>query len=162
MTCLRRADRWGSNQHAPVSGCLAGMERRAVIGDRRLKQDSPGRILVVEDELAVLHFLNALLLDRGYQVLQARNGVEALVALTAPRPELPHAMILDLGLPLESGVPVLSFLRSVMGTGVPVIVLTGRQDPDEEAAVRELGISAFLRKPASADQVLQAIAAVVP
>lgn len=130
-------------------------------GERRPEYGSPYRILVVEDDLAVSRFLEALLLDRGYQVLQARNGVDALVALTAPRLELPHAVILDLGLPLESGVSVLSFLRSVMGSGVPVVVLTGRQDPDEEAAVRGLGISAFLRKPASPEQVLHAVAAVL-
>ena len=41
---------------------------------------------------------------------------------------------------------------------LPVIVLTGRQDPDDEAAVRHLGISAYLRKPASPEQILAAIA----
>jgi type IV pili sensor histidine kinase/response regulator len=132
-----------------------------VIGERQSRHGSPYRILVVEDDLAVSRFLEALLLDRGYQVLQARNGVDALIALTAPRLELPHAVILDLGLPLESGVSVLSFLRSVMRSGVPVIVLTGRQDPDEEAAVRALGVSAFLRKPASPEQVLHSIASVL-
>jgi DNA-binding response OmpR family regulator len=115
---------------------------------------------VVEDDPAVARFLESLLLDRGYQVLRAGNAVEALVALTAPRPELPHAVILDLGLPLESGVSVLSFLRKVVGRGLPVIVLTGRQDEEEEAAVRDLGVSAFLRKPATAEQVLQVLAAV--
>ena len=48
-------------------------------------------------------------------------------------------------------------LRQVMQSGLPVIVLTGRQDPDEEAAVRELGVSSYLSKPASADKVLAAI-----
>jgi len=132
-----------------------------VIGGQQSQRESHHNILVVEDDLTASRFLEALLLDRGYQVLHARNGVDALVALTAPRPELPDAVILDLGLPLESGVSVLSFLRGVMRSGAPVVVLTGRQDPDEEAAVRELGISAFLRKPASADQLLQAIAAVL-
>lgn len=132
-----------------------------MIGGQQSQRESHHNILVVEDDLTASRFLEALLLDRGYQVLHARNGVDALVALTAPRPELPDAVILDLGLPLESGVSVLSFLRGVMRSGAPVVVLTGRQDPDEEAAVRELGISAFLRKPASADQLLQAIAAVL-
>jgi DNA-binding response OmpR family regulator len=118
--------------------------------------------LVVEDDPLVCRFLEALLLDRGYQVIQARNGVEALVALTAPPSELPHAVILDLGLPLESGVSVLSFLRSVMRGGLPVIVLTGSQDSEEEAAVRKLGVAAFLRKPANPEQVLGALAAALP
>ncbi|MFB3882233.1 MAG: response regulator [Armatimonadota bacterium] len=120
------------------------------------------RVLVVEDDLLVSRFLEALLLDRGYQVSQARNGVEALVALTAPASELPHAVILDLGLPLESGMSVLSFLRSVVRGGLPVIILTGRQDPEEEKAVRSLGVAAFLRKPANPEQVLGALAAALP
>jgi DNA-binding response OmpR family regulator len=102
-------------------------------------------------------FLDALLVDRGYQVIQARNGVEAMVSLTSGDSEFPHAVLLDIGLPLEGGVSVLSFLRNVLRSGLPVIVVTGRQDAEEEATLRRLGISAFLRKPPSADQVLSAL-----
>jgi len=129
--------------------------------ERQPASNSPYTILVVEDDPVVARFLEALLVDRGYHVLRAANAVEALVALTVPRPELPDAVILDLGLPLESGVSVLSFLRKVVGSGLPVVVLTGRQDPETETAVRALGVSAFLHKPADADQVLQALAAVL-
>jgi DNA-binding response OmpR family regulator len=127
--------------------------------ERQFGSASAYTVLVVEDEPAVARFLQALLVHRGYQVVRAANAVEALVALTVPRAELPQAVILDLGLPLESGVSVLSFLRKVVGSGLPVVVLTGRQDPEEEAAVRALGVSAFLHKPADADQVLRALAA---
>jgi DNA-binding response OmpR family regulator len=126
-----------------------------------LDPGSAYQILVVEDDAGVARFLQALLTDRGYQVARAANAIEALVALTVPRAELPRAVILDLGLPLESGVSVLSFLRKVVGSGLPVVVLTGRQDPEEEAAVRALGVSAFLHKPADADQLIQALAGAV-
>jgi len=116
------------------------------------------RVLVVEDSEELVHFLAELLAVNSYEVVSARNGVEAMVALTAPESEAPHVVLLDLGLPLESGVSVLTFLRNVMQSGLPVIVLTGRRDPDEEAAVRQLGVSSYLRKPASPEQVLAAIA----
>lgn len=116
------------------------------------------RVLVVEDSEELTQFLEGLLTLNSYEVVSAHNGVEAMVALTAPESETPHAVLLDLGLPLESGVSVLTFLRNVMQSGLPVIVLTGRQDPDDEAAVRQLGISAYLRKPASPEQILAAIA----
>lgn len=116
------------------------------------------RVLVVEDSAELMQFLGDLLVLNSYEVVSAHNGVEAMVALTAPESEAPHAVLLDLGLPLESGVSVLTFLRNVMQSGLPVIVLTGRQDPDDEAAVRQLGISAYLRKPASPEQILAAIA----
>lgn len=115
------------------------------------------RVLVVEDNPEVMHFLDELLVLNDYEVVSARNGIEAMVALTAPKPESPQVVLLDLGLPLESGVSVLAFLREVMQSGLPVIVLTGRQDPDEEAAVRELGVSSYLSKPTSTDKVLTAI-----
>lgn len=104
-----------------------------------------------------MQFLDALLTQSGYEVLQARNGVEAMVALTAPRRDLPHAILLDLGLPLEDGISVLNFLRNVMRSGIPVIVVTGRKEPEEEAAVRELGITALLRKPPNSQEILSAL-----
>jgi len=112
---------------------------------------------VVEDDEELTGFLEDLLVANAYEVVPARNGVEAMVALTAPKTEVPHVVLLDLGLPLESGVSVLTFLRNVMRSGLPVIVLTGSMDPEEEAAVRELGISSYLRKPAPPEEVLAAI-----
>jgi DNA-binding response OmpR family regulator len=115
------------------------------------------RILVVEDDAAAMSFLEALLTDRGYQVTKARNGVEAMVALTAEDRQRPHAILLDIGLPLEGGISVLTFLRNVLRSSIPVIVVTGRQEPEEEETVRKLGISAFLRKPPNADQILSTL-----
>jgi len=137
------------------------MMARSLLRQAQLDPGSACAILVVEDDPAVARFLQALLVDRGYQVMRAANAAEALVALTAPRAELPDAVMLDLGLPLESGVSVLSFLRKVVGDGMPVVVLTGRQDAEEEGAVRALGVSAFLHKPVDAEQVVKALAAAV-
>lgn len=125
--------------------------------DSKSVRKAPRRILVVEDEPSDMHFLDALLTHGGYEVIQARNGVEAMVALTASRRDLPHAILLDLGLPLENGVSVLSFLRKVMRSGIPVIVVTGRQDPEQDDAVRELGITTLLRKPPKVQQILSAL-----
>lgn len=117
----------------------------------------PTRVLVVEDDVEVANVLSELLTKQGYEVVRARNGVAAMVALTAPDPESPHVVLLDLGLPLEKGVSVLAFLRNVMRSGIPVVVLTGQGDPSEEALVLELGVSDYLQKPASPDRVLSAI-----
>ncbi len=119
------------------------------------------RIIIVEDNQELTAVLTELLEGHSYEVMHAKNGIEALVALTAPERDLPEAVLLDLGLPLESGISVLSFIREVMRNDLPVIVLTGRTDPNEESAVRELGISAHLAKPASSEQILSALARVV-
>jgi chemosensory pili system protein ChpA (sensor histidine kinase/response regulator) len=114
-------------------------------------------VLVVEDDAEVMSFLDELLSGNGYAVLKARNGVDAMVALTAPEAELPGVVLLDINLPLESGISVLSFLRKVMLSGLPVVVLTGSAGHEEEEAVRELGVSSYLRKPATSGDVLSAL-----
>lgn len=114
-------------------------------------------VLVVEDDAEVMSFLDELLSGNGYEVLKARNGVDAMVALTAPEAELPGVVLLDINLPLESGISVLSFLRKVMLSGLPVVVLTGSAGQEEEEAVRELGVSYYLRKPARSSEVLSAL-----
>ena len=124
----------------------------------REQSSEPIRVLVVEDNEEVTRFLQELLTGNGYEVVQARNGVEAMVALTAPPQECPHVVLLDIGLPLESGVSVLSFLRNVLRSGRPVIVLTGSADEQEEQAIREMGVTAYLRKPTSSEDLLTAVA----
>lgn len=121
----------------------------------------PRRILIVEDDAGLVDFLAELLSEHGYEVIRAQNGVDALVALTAPTSELPDVVLLDLGLPLESGISVLGFIRDVVRSRLPVIVLTGSTDPDEEQAVRKLGVCAYLTKPASSEQILSAVARVL-
>ena len=87
--------------------------------DSEFRRKARRRVLVVEDEPPVMQFLEALLTQAGCDVIQARNGVEAMVALTTSRRDLPHAILLDLGLPLEDGISVLSFLRNVIRSGIP-------------------------------------------
>jgi len=115
------------------------------------------RILVVEDNDELRTYLTALLGNHGYLVSTASNGAEAMVALTNPDDEGPEAVLLDLCLPLESGVSVLSFTRNVLKSGAPVVVLTGQDDPEMEAAVKDLGVSAYLKKPVVNDTLIAAV-----
>src|SRR5580658_9827046 len=80
-----------------------------------------GRVLIVEDEPALLRALRIDLRARGYEVITASAGQEAL-AEAARRP--PDAVLLDLGLPDLDGTDVIRELRA--WSAVPVIVLSGR------------------------------------
>ena len=115
------------------------------------------RILVVEDEAEVISVLSDLLGRSGYEIEQARHGAEALVHLTVPPSELPDLVMLDINLPLEGGVRVLEFIRSTLRSPVPVIVLTASATEQEEKKIADLGVSAFLRKPASAEAILSQV-----
>src|ERR1700735_3305392 len=81
----------------------------------------PQRVLIVEDEPALLRALRINLRARGYEVTTARTGGAAL-GEAARRP--PDAVLLDLGLPDVDGTGVIEELRT--WSRAPVIVLSGR------------------------------------
>ena len=116
--------------------------------------ERPARVLIVEDNSEVMAVLRELLLRSGYDVQEARHGAEALVQLSAPRESLPDLILLDIGLPLEGGVGVLAFLRRTVHSALPVIVLTASATLEQEREIQQLGVSAYLRKPASSDLLL--------
>ena len=82
---------------------------------------------------------------------------KAMAALSAPKHECPDAVLLDVGLPLENGVSVLQFLRRVMRSRAPVVVLTGRDDPEDRETLMRLGVSAYLTKPTPTEELLRAL-----
>lgn len=119
-----------------------------------MSRERPRRVLIVEDNPEVMAVLRELLVRNGYDVQEARHGAEALVQLSAPKESLPDLVLLDIGLPLEGGVGVLSFLRRTVHSTLPVIVLTASATLEQEREIQQLGVSAYLRKPASSDLLL--------
>lgn len=87
-------------------------------------------ILVVEDDPSVQGLLQVLLEDEGYEVLQARDGLEGLLQVELRHPA---AILLDLMMPNVSGERVLRELRAEGKLAeVPVLVVSGRHDVHEE------------------------------
>jgi CheY-like chemotaxis protein len=104
-----------------------------------------GRILLVDDEDSLRKVLKDLLEREGYEVAEARDGVQALDQVDRVGPDV---VVLDLNLPGLDGYGVLSQLRSRPATvDIPVIVLTAKGDEDNEVRVFELGANDFLQKP---------------
>jgi DNA-binding response OmpR family regulator len=86
-----------------------------------------------------------LLARDGFEVVEARTGIEALDQVDRHAPDV---VVLDLNLPGMDGYSVLSELRSRPATQhIPVIVLTAKGDEDNEVRVFELGADDFLSKP---------------
>ena len=129
------------------------------MAEARERKAGAGRfVLIVEDNLEVRNTLGRLLTAEGYRVRTVTNGAEALAVITDPRGELPDVVLLDLGLPAVSGVEFLTELRQNPRTPkLPVVVLTGRADLEEEKAVRQLGVSSYLKKPASREELCRAL-----
>ena len=107
------------------------------------------RVLVVDDEPAMLRALRINLRVRKYDVTTAATGREAL-AEARRRP--PDAVILDLGLPDMDGIEVIRELRG--WSRAPVIVLSGRTGPGDKIAALDAGADDYVTKPFSMEELL--------
>ncbi len=107
------------------------------------------RILVVDDDPAILRTLAIGLRAHGYEPLTAANGRSA-VALGRTDP--PDLVILDLGLPDLSGVEVLRQLRTF--SQIPVIVLSARDGSEDKVEALDVGADDYVTKPFGMDELL--------
>ncbi|NYJ08365.1 response regulator [Petropleomorpha daqingensis] len=114
------------------------------------------RVLVVDDDPALVRALSINLRARGYEVLAASTGAGAL-ALAASHP--PHAVVLDLGLPDLDGTEVIAGLRG--WTGVPILVLSAREDSAEKVAALDAGADDYVVKPFGMDELLARLRAAI-
>jgi two-component system, OmpR family, KDP operon response regulator KdpE len=107
------------------------------------------RVLVVDDEPAMIRALRISLRARDYDVTTAGTGREAL-AEARRRP--PDAVILDLGLPDLDGIEVIGRLRG--WSHAPVVVLSGRTGPGDKIAALDAGADDYVTKPFSMEELL--------
>jgi DNA-binding response OmpR family regulator len=112
-------------------------------------------ILVVEDDKGLQKYLKELLLDNGYSVKIAGDGIEALDTLTRTQPDL---LVLDLGLPNMSGEAVCSEVRKKYPE-LPVIILTAKDSINDIVQGLNLGADDYMTKPFVADEFLARIKA---
>jgi two-component system KDP operon response regulator KdpE len=111
--------------------------------------NSSPRVLVVDDEPPIRRFLRAALTAHGYEVFEAKNGQEALSAVTAQRPDL---LILDLGLPDMEGLEVTRRLRE--WSKIPIIILSVREREADKVATLDAGADDYLTKPFGVGELL--------
>jgi CheY-like chemotaxis protein len=104
------------------------------------------RVLEVDDDPVMRVLVRNLLSKQGYRVAEARDGVKALELLADDREF--DLVVLDLDMPRLSGEQCLRKLKSSISTaGIPVIVLTGSGDGEEESRLIDLGAIDYIRKP---------------
>jgi DNA-binding response OmpR family regulator len=109
------------------------------------------RVLVVDDDPAIRRVVCALLDLDEYGLLEAADGQAALEVVRVERPDL---VILDLTMPRLDGLRACQALRSDPElSGTRVLVLTGRDQPDDRAGARDAGADAYLVKPFSSRAV---------
>jgi DNA-binding response OmpR family regulator len=111
------------------------------------------RILLVDDERDLVDAYTRLLARAGYDCLAAFDHDQAIAKIEIESFDL---MITDLSLPRRSGLEIIRRARSG-GRPVPVIVMTGHNTPDLNAAAREAGADTCLLKPVSIAELTRVI-----
>jgi len=114
------------------------------------------RVLVVDDEPMIVQLVRDYLDRAGLTVSVARDGPEALMRARQDRPDL---IVLDLGLPGLDGLEVTRRLRRE--SGVPIIMLTARDDETDKIVGLELGADDYVTKPFSPRELTARVRAVL-
>jgi DNA-binding response OmpR family regulator len=114
------------------------------------------RVLVVDDEPRIVQLVRDYLERAGFAVSTARSGPEALMRARQERPDL---IVLDLGLPQLDGLEVTRRLRR--DSGVPILMLTGRDDETDKIVGLELGADDYVTKPFSPRELTARVRAVL-
>ena len=114
------------------------------------------RILIAEDEAALRDFVCRNLRARGFEVLEASNGLEALALWEH---EDPHLLILDIMMPRMDGLEVTRRVRE--RSAVPIVVLTALDAQSDKVAAFDLGADDYLTKPFGVEELLARVNAVL-
>ena len=106
-------------------------------------------VLVVDDEPPIRRLLRTSLAASGYRIVEAEDAAAAMRSLAAEKPDL---VILDLGLPDDSGVELISEMRKT--SAVPIVVLSARHDERSKVEALDRGADDYVSKPFSMAELM--------
>ena len=116
--------------------------------------NQPKRVFVVDDDRQVLKYLTELLREAGYDTVTCERFADAKTLLSTTRPDL---LLTDIRLGAYNGLQLAIFAQS-RHPGIPVVVLTGYEDPTLREQAAASGAT-FLVKPVRREELLAKIAA---
>ena len=115
----------------------------------------PKSVMIVEDNELNMKLFNDLLESRGYNVIQTRNGMEALDLARAHMPDL---ILMDIQLPEVSGLVVTKWLKDDDQLAhIPVVAVTAFAMKGDEEKIRQGGCEDYISKPISVTRFLEVI-----
>ena len=116
---------------------------------------SDKKVLVVDDEIHIVHVVAIKLRSNGFEVITASNGAEALELACSQKPDI---VVTDLQMPVMDGIEFVKKLRDNENTkNIPVIMLTGRSFTFDQENKDRLRIAECLGKPFSPKELLKKI-----
>jgi len=118
-----------------------------------------GRILVVDDEIYIVHILDFSLGMEGYEVLTALDGEQALEKARAEKPDL---IVLDIMMPKLDGYETCKLLKADTNTkDIPVILLSAKGRNVDQKIGFEVGADDYITKPFSPRKLVERINAIL-
>lgn len=110
------------------------------------------KVLIIEDDLSIRHFVSTLLTTQKYEVIEAKDGQSGFALALSHNPTV---IILDLGLPDIDGVEWI--LKHRMLISANIIVVTARDDHPSKVAALDAGADDYLTKPFNSGELLARI-----
>jgi DNA-binding response OmpR family regulator len=111
-------------------------------------------ILLVDDDHEIVESMRAVLENKGYRILVARDGNSGLMVAERENPDL---LVLDMMMPKKSGFLVLEKLKSRPGGLIPTIMITGNEGSRHRAYAEMLGVRDYIRKPFAMEKLVRSI-----
>lgn len=113
------------------------------------------KVLVVDDEIHIVHVVSIKLRNNGFQVITAENGADAFTLACDQKPDI---IVTDFQMPVMNGMELVQKLRQNETTkDIPLIMLTARSFVIEDEQKQQLQISECLSKPFSPRELLRSI-----
>ena len=119
----------------------------------------PPVVMIVDDSLTVRKITSRLLAREGFEVLTAKDGLDALQLLSE---RVPDAMLLDIEMPRMDGFELAKTMKADPRLAhIPVIIVTSRTAAKHRARAQELGVDGYLGKPYQEDELLRQLRGVL-
>ncbi len=120
----------------------------------------PHKVLAVDDNIDTILILSAVLEREGYEVITAKDGLEAVEKTER---DLPALLLLDLMMPKMNGFEVCRAIRGNPKTNhIPILMLTAKTDPFSREQGLALGANEYLTKPLNPKEILTKIRKLLP
>ena len=114
------------------------------------------KVLIADDDKIIDAAFSAVFRKRGWQTVVAFDAMQAL--MFAKQSPMPDVVILDIGMPGGCGLMTLERMKSATITAaIPVVVVSGSEDPELPAKVKGMGAVGFVKKPVDPEALAQAI-----
>ena len=120
-----------------------------------------GKVMVVDDEKNVRDIIRLQLEQKGFHILEAENGEQAIKVLNEGNNLVSVGLILcDIRMPKVNGIEVIDYLKQE-APGVPIVVLTGYPDTDLAVSLMKKGVKDYLVKPIDKAKLYETVDSIV-